>query len=1077
MKNNFIISVATLLLPLAIFSQSKLVTGVINDDQGLPLPGVTIQVKGTDNLGAVTNFDGEFTINIKSSKKQVLIFSYVGFQTIEFDVTNTNTVNISMEVDTAELDEVVVIGYGSVLKKDVTGSISSVKVDENISNQTTGIDQLLQGRAAGVQVSQNSSAIGSGVSVRIRGTNSLRGNNEPLYVVDGIIIASAGEDVIPAGGLGNSGQETQNGLTGINPRDIESIEVLKDASATAIYGSRGANGVVLITTKKGEKGNVKINAFQTTTYRMIRKKYDMLDGVGYANYQNEAWPVNNSNSAGNPMIEDRIPFHIENNNIYAIGYSTSGAGNPNNPTITTGSAIGEIPLESYNWQDIVYYQSTSQQFGISASGGGDNGNYYISGGIGDLKGIVTNSSVKTGDLRINLNQDLNKNLNLQARATAFFTETDFANSGDLIGSSNQSFVRSTIVFRPIVASESDDFVEDLATSNPFSWINDFTDISDEKRFIGSIALRYKLPIKGLSYQFRTGGNIRIKDRRRFFGLTTFPGRNAGGALQLSGLNAKTYQVNNLIRYNRSFNRQHRINATLGVTYDVRENQNSIYAVEDFVSLDLNTQQPYLGAVITRPLMYIDTKQQVFSFLGRLNYSFKNRYVLTASFRRDGVSKFSTKNRYSFFPSFALAWNVNNETFLQDLDFVSNLKLRAGWGQIGNHGIRPFGTISNYNFGNGVLYGTPANGISIPIILNNIANPDLKWETTEQLNLGIDFAFYNDRISGTIDFYDKTTKDLLQNLPIPTSTGYSNILINKGDISNKGVEVGLNFDVISNDDIQLSVGGNIAFNRTKLESLGVPQSELFIDGLAQQRSFFYGNRVSNGQIFNSQPNIFVEGEETSLFYGFETDGIYQTNDTDIVPGSLPGDVRIIDQNNDGVIDTDDLTFIGNPNPDFIYGLNLNFKYKRLNISMLFNGVYGNDIANGNLLTIGNASGQFQNISSDSYYNAWREDAPSNTHPRIGYDTVGDIAITDRIIEDGTFLRLNNLTIGFDLPVDQVDLFERFNVFVTGQNLLTWTKYSGYNPEISSFLYDGLRNGIDWNGAPDAKSVSLGLNINF
>ena len=1049
-----------LIFPFFIHAQSKNISGTVNDENGTPLPGATVQLKGSESVGAITDFDGNFSISITSDSSNVLVFSYIGYVDQEVDVSNQLSVNINLQPDTEALDEVVVVGYGTVLKRDLTGAVSSVVVEDEVSRQSATVDQLLQGRAAGVQVSQNSSALGSGVSVRIRGANSLRGNNEPLYVVDGIIIASAGEDVIHAGGIGNDGQETQNGLTGINPRDIESIEVLKDASATAIYGSRGANGVVLITTKKGEKGNIKINTFHTTTFRSIRKKYDMLDGVGYAQYQNESWPLNNSNSTGN------VPFYIEDNNIYAVGYSTAG-----NPT------IGEIPLESYNWQDIVYYQSMSQQFGLSASGGGDNGNYYISAGVGDQRGIVRNSSVKTGDLRINLNQDLNKNLNLQARATAFFTKTDFANSGDLIGSSNQSFVRSTIVFRPIVASASDDFVEDLATSNPFSWINDFTDISDEKRFIGSIALKYKLPIKGLSYQFRTGGNIRIKDRRRFFGLTTFPGRNAGGALQLSGLNAKTYQVNNLLRYNRSFNRKHRINATLGVTYDVRENQNSIYAVEDFVSLDLNTQQPYLGAVISRPLMYIDTKQQVFSFLGRLNYSFKNRYVLTASFRRDGVSKFSKENRYSFFPSFALAWNVSNEPFLQNSDIVYNLKIRAGWGQIGNHGIRPFGTISNYNFGNGVLYGTPDNGLSIPIILNNIANPDLKWETTEQVNFGLDFAFYNERISGTIDFYDKTTKDLLQNLPIPTSTGYSNILINKGDINNKGLELGLNFDVISNDDLELSIGGNIAFNKTKLESLGVPESDLFIEGTSEQRSFFFGNRVSNGQIFRSQPNIFVEGEESSLFYGFETDGIYQTDDTDLAPGSVPGDVRIVDQNSDGMIDTDDLTFIGNPNPDFIYGLNLNFRYKRLNVSMLLNGVHGNDIANGNLLTIGNASGQFLNISPDAYYNAWRPDAQSNTHPRIGYDTRGDIAITDRIIEDGSFLRLNNLTIGYDLPVDNLSLFQRFNVFVTAQNLFTWTSYSGYNPEISSFLYDGLRNGVDWNGAPDAKSLSLGVNVNF
>jgi TonB-linked SusC/RagA family outer membrane protein len=1084
MKNKLTITFAILLLPLAIFAQSKTVTGVINDDQGLPLPGVTVQVKGTDNLGAVTNFDGEFSIIVPSLKKQVLIFSYVGFQTIEFDATETTTVNISMQIDTAELDEVVVIGYGTVLKKDVTGSVSSVKVDENIANQTTGIDQLLQGRAAGVQVSQNSSALGSGVSVRIRGTNSLRGNNEPLYVVDGIIIASSGEDVLAAGGVGNSGQEAQNGLTGINPRDIESIEVLKDASATAIYGSRGANGVVLITTKKGEKGNVKIKAFHTASIRNIRKKYDMLDGVGYAEYQNEAWPVNNPNTTSNPMVEGRVPFFIDgDNNIFAIGYTTTGAGNNNNPTITTGSTVGDVPLDSYNWQDIVYEQSLSQQFGVSASGGSDNGNYYISAGIGDLRGIVANSSVKTGDLRINLNQNLNKNLKLQARATAFFTETDFAESGDLIGSSNQSFVRSAIVFRPIVASESDDFVEDLSTSNPFSWINDFSDISKEKRFIGSIALTYKLPIKGLSYQFKTGGNVRLKERRRFYGLTTFQGRNANGALQLSELDAKTFQVNNLLRYNRSFNRKHRINATLGVTYDVRDNHNSVYAVENFVSLDLTTEQPYLGSVITVPLTYLPSKQQVFSVLGRLNYSFKNRYVLTASFRRDGVSKFSRANRYSFFPSFALAWNASNENFLSNSNFINNLKFRAGWGQIGNHGIRPFGTIANYGISSGVQYGTPDNGLSIPILLNNIANPNLKWETTEQLNFGLDFTFLNQRISGTVDVYDKTTKDLLQNLPIPSSTGYENILINKGDISNKGIEFGLNLDLVSNDDVELSVGGNISFNRTKLESLGVPASEFYINGLATERSFFFGNQVSRGQIFQSSPNVFVQGEETSLFYGFETSGIYQNEDEissylyENSGGTIPGDVRIVDQNGDGLIDANDRTFIGNPNPDFIYGINLNFRYKRFNVSMLFNGVQGNDIANGNLLTIGNASGQFQNISQSAYYNAWRGEGTTNIHPRIGYDTIGDIAITDRIIEDGSFLRLNNLTVGYDFPTNNTDLFQRFNVFVTAQNLFTWTKYSGYNPEISSFSYDGLRNGVDWNGAPDAKTISLGLNINF
>jgi len=332
------------------------------------------------------------------------------------------------------------------------------------------------------------------------------------------------------------------------------------------------------------------------------------------------------------------------------------------------------------------------------------------------------------------------------------------------------------------------------------------------------------------------------------------------------------------------------------------------------------------------------------------------------------------------------------------------------------------------------------------------------------------------------------------------------LINKGNISNKGLELALNFDVISNDNMELSIGGNIAFNRTKIESLGVPVDDFYIDGAAEQRSFFYGNNISRGQIFQSPANVFVEGEESSLFYGFETDGIYQQGDvlpngnsaiydpnydvlydhdndpsTDDIrypnDGISAGDVRIVDQNGDELINEDDRTFIGNPNPDFIYGFNLNFRYKRFNASMLFNGVQGNNIANGNLLTIGNAGGQFQNITSDAYSNAWRADAPSNTHPRIGYNTVGDTAITDRIIEDGSFLRLNNVTIGYDLPVENTKLFERFNIFVTAQNLHVWTNYSGYNPEISSFSYDGLRNGVDWNGSPDARNISFGVNINF
>ena len=1043
-------------LPIMVFSQSKTITGTVKDETGLTLPGVTIQIKNTENLGAISNFDGYFNITIPSTSSKILVFSYLGYTTQEVNVSKTTNVNLIMIPDQTQLDEVVVIGYGTVLKKDVTGALTSVKVKDNVANQSGTIDQLLQGRAAGVQVTQNAGAPGSGISVKIRGTNSLRGNNEPLYVIDGVIISSAGEDVIAAGGVGNSGQETQNGLNGINPRDIESIQVLKDASATAIYGSRGANGVVLITTKKGVKGKVKIKSFITTSIRTIDKKYDVLDGNGYANYQNETSLLNGLNPR----------FQIDGSQIFGITYDT--AGNPN---------VSNRPAQILNWQDELYRQGFSTKVGFSASGGSDNGNYYISLGFNEQEGIVSNSSLKSSDIRINLNQDLTNKLKLQARFSASFNDINFTEGGDLTGA-NQSFVRNAILFRPVITEEIEDFGEDLEASNPYSWVNDFEDVSKAKRYIASIGLTYKLPVKGLRYQLKAGGNVRTKDRRRFYGLTTFQGANANGALQISTLNVTSYQINNFLRFNRTFNRKHRINATAGVTYDVRNVENSIYAVEDFVTTGLTTQQPFLASVISQPLRYLKSDQQIFSLLGRLNYTFNNKYILTASFRRDGVSKFSKENRFGFFPSFALAWRLDNEKFIKNLNIFEDLKLRAGWGEIGNHGIGAYGTLSDYGI-NGQLYGTPGNGTSVPLSLNNLANPNLTWETTEQLNFGLDFTTKNDRISGSIDLYDKTTKDLLQRSPIPTSSGFRSILINRGTISNKGLEVALNIAAVSTDDFEINIGGNIAFNKTKIETLGIPLEDFYIDGVAEQRSFYFGNQISVGQYFRTAANVFVEGEETSLFYGFETNGIYQTEDTDLVAGAVPGDVRVVDQNEDGVVDILDRTFIGNPNPDFVYGFNLNFKLKGFTADFLFNGVYGNDIANGNLIKLNNAEGLGTNISPNAYNNAWRPDAQSNLHPRLGYDVISNqaIGISDRIIEDGSYLRLNNVTISYDIPVENSSLMERLNVYIAGQNLFTWTDYSGYNPEVSSFLNNGLINGVDWNGAPNAKTILLGLNINF
>jgi TonB-linked SusC/RagA family outer membrane protein len=1049
-----------LLLPLFALSQGKIVSGMVNDDMGGPLPGATVQVKGSESIGSITDFDGKFTIALKAGETKIII-SYVGFESQEVDVSSQSNISVSLQQDVSELEEVVVIGYGTVLKKDLTGSVASVKVSETISRQSTTVDQLLQGRAAGVQVTQNAANPGSGISVRIRGTSSLRGNNEPLYVVDGIIISSASEDVVATGG-NNTGQEQQNGLNGINPRDIEDIQILKDASATAIYGSRGANGVILITTKKGTPNQVKTNFFVNTSMRSVTKTYDVLDAFDYARYRNES--NLRTTATGFPA------FHIEGNQLYQI---VNNDGNV---------SISDTPVTTVDWQDELLNLSTSLSVGGSVSGGSDNGNYYLSAGFNDQKGLAKNSSFKSGDLRLNLNQTLSPKIKINARLSGFFSATDFAEGGDLIGSSNQSFIRNLLSFRPILPDGLEDAenIDDLGISSPYSFIEDFEDKSNENRFFGSLTATFDLGLKGLSYQLRAGGNIRTKERRRFYGLTTFVGLNANGQLQLSSMNASSFQVVNTLRFNRTFNRKHRINAVLGLTYDQRTTKNMTYVVQDFVTLEKTTEQPFLGQVISSPLANLDRETKLFSILGRVNYAFNNKYILTASFRRDGVSKFLEDQRYGFFPSVALAWNLHREGFIQNVDAIDELKLRVGWGQIGNHGIGAYGTLSNYGINSSTLYGTPNNGTSVPLILNNIANATLTWETTEQSNIGVDFSLADGFVTGTVDAYDKTTKDLLVSSNIAPSTGFSNLLVNRGELSNKGLEIALQVNPISTDDLDISFGANIAFNETRIEGLSSqPLSPILIDGSYANRRFYLGNTISRGNYFKYPANIFIEGEETALFYGFETDGIYQTGDTTI-GNAQAGDVRIIDQNGDNVINLSDRTIIGNPNPDYTFGINLSVRYKAFSLSALVNGVYGNDIINGNLIQMGNAEGLFRNILSDAYHGAWRPEKPSNSYPRIGYlgnDGPEFLAISDRYVEDGSYLRLNNITLGYDLPIKENNTIKGANIYVTGQNLLTLTNYSGYDPEITSFMWTGLINGVDWNGPPNSRNILIGLNLNF
>jgi len=507
------------------------------------------------------------------------------------------------------------------------------------------------------------------------------------------------------------------------------------------------------------------------------------------------------------------------------------------------------------------------------------------------------------------------------------------------------------------------------------------------------------------------------------------------------------------------------------TYDVRHKLFTRAEFTDFSTFQFGYTDPSFAANTPFPLQKRRFKEELISFLGRGTYTLKDRYVFTGTLRVDGSSKFTEGNKYGYFPSFAFAWQAKKENFLKNSYVVSNLKLRAGWGQVGNQGIQPYQTSSNYN---NTIYGE-----DIAFFVSNIGNKDLTWETTSQTNLGVDFGFFKNRFTGSIDVYEKETKDLLQILQIPESTGFSSLLVNGGSIENRGLEFALSGVLIDNKkDFNVELSGNIAFNRSKITNLENSPASIIINGEQQQRSFYFGDNISSSNYFNSPANVFIEGEEIGLFIGYETDGIWQSDDTDLPTGFEPGDVRIVDQNEDGIINAEDRTIIGNPNPDFVYGANLSVNYKSWSLSVLINGVYGNDIANGTSIRLTNPIGEFTNITPETYFNAWSPDNPSNIHPRIGYDFPnGSEAIEDRIIEDGSFLRINNITLGYDIPIENSNLFSQANIYVSGINLFTFTNYSGYNPEITSFLWNGNILGVDWSGAPNVSSVLLGLNINF
>lgn len=1041
----FILTASSTLL-----AQIKVVTGKVTDEKGSPIPGVNVQIKNTSK-GASTDFDGKYKLEAK--KGDVLVFAYLGFSNQQKTVGTEQTINVSLKEDTQQLDDVVVVGYGSMRKKDLTGAIVSLKPNRDEAAIATSIDDLLQGKAAGVTISTGGSTPGSAGSVTIRGANSLQGDSQPLYVIDNVPQSSTSQ------GMRNSSGDYQpslDPLAGINPNDIEDIQILKDASATAIYGSRGANGVILITTKRGKAGKATIRVSANFSMAEAAKFLDLMNLSEYATYWNTKYP-----SDQRFLIGEDIKYAY-------TGLDENGA-----------NVTKESPLSNRNWQKEVTRAALSQDYNLNINGGSEKVKYSFSSSFKNVEGIVKNTGLKHGDFRLNLNTDLTDKLSVGFQLSGFLRKNSMMSGGNTTGRVSGAIIPTAINTAPYFRPTDDvTFANDVdSRGTVLSWLTDYDDINNEQRFTGSFNADYKIS-KNLKYTFRTGGNLNNVEKTNWYDLGLYNGFLYNGQLTQDGLKRNNYNVENLLFYNKSFESV-RIDATAGVTYDVYKLSSTAALGRNFPYKNLRTNGLHT-ATTQQILSPGQSDYQLLSYLARLNASFFNgKYVLTGTMRADGTSKFSPENKWGYFPSFALAWNVGQEDFIANhVSWLSQFKLRTGYGETGSQNISPYSTVFGYG-AIGAGYATTTGAIVQGLGVSGISNPDLKWESTSSINAGLDFGFFNDRISGSLDVYNKTTKDLLVNISLPGSTAFSSITVNRGEIENKGIEALLNIALIRKKDFKWNFGGNIAFNQSTINRIGNAPGEY---GSLGTITAFLGNTA--GDHFG-QANIFIEGEAPGLFYGFKTDGIVQQNDSYVVGApfgisSAPGNLKVVDVNGDGLVNLLDKTIIGDPNPDFTYGFQSSINYKQLRFSTSFSGVQGGDIFNANnrYTNLANFQSGDRNRTPEAVFNAWTATNPSNVYPSLD-SNIANGHIYDRYLEDGSYLRCTDITLGYTFKsaiATQLGL-SGLDLFASAKNVFTISNYSGYDPSSRSFNFDPLRRGFDLYSFPAQRQIILGVNLTF
>lgn len=988
------------------------VKGTITDEKGGPLAGATVNVKGT-SIGTATNANGSFTIEIPE-KGGVLIISYIGFETAEVSVSKPKTLNISLKQKEDEREEVVVVGYGRVRRSDLTGSVSKVGEGSIKATPVVALDRALQGRASGVQVTTNSARPGGSTTIRIRGTGSVNASNEPLYVIDGY--------------------PTEE-LNSINPNDIESIEILKDASATAIYGSRGSNGVVIVTTKRGKAGQSLIEFSNYYGIQSVRRKLPLLNAQEYAEYLNEARLNGGSTAYFNGSNADRpLP-----------------------------ASLGE----GTDWQDEVFRQAPIQNYQLTFSGGETKTRYAISGSYYDQEGIVINSRYKRYTVRANVDRDISSRLKIglsiqgaRVNSNAIRSETE--------GGTNSGVTTAAVNYLPVfpVYNTSGTYFKDQTTLNPFPVDNPVA-IANEvinklytTRLLTNTYADIKL-FEGLVLRSTLGADIINNKSNYYASRNTFISGNIGNASVYAD-QLFSWLTENTLTYTKAFQKKHALTALLGYTIQGSEFE-SVTARSSNFNTDFATYNNLAAGATLASSDSRATQWTLISYLSRINYGFDNRYLFTLTARRDGSSRFGPRNKFGFFPSGAFAWKIINERFMNNQNFFNDLKLRASYGFTGNQEIGDYRFLSALNTVS-YTFGGATGSRYIGAVPGGINNLDLRWEKNAQLDIGIDMAFLRSRITLVVDYYNKKTSDLLFNVNIPNTTGFNTALKNIGSVENKGWEFELNTINIDQKSFSWKTDLNIAFNKNKI--LKLDNRPEFLSG------------TGSGHLQISSPILMKVGIPLGSFYGRAMDGIFKDQaevSKSAQPNAKPGDIRYKDLNNDGLINDNDRTVIGNGYPKFFGGLNNTFSFKGLELNIFLNGSSGNKILNLTRFDLYSLNGQQQ---SKEIVNRWTGSNHSNTIPRANI-AGGQKILSTFQIEDGSYLRVKNISLGYNLPQDLIRRFSlsALKVYVAAQNLITFTNYTGYDPETNFQAGSSISQSLDYGSYPASKTILFGLNLKF